>query len=230
MALKFITADAAALYISHNDSVGFSGFTSAGCPKMIPSAIARRAEEEHAKGNPFQIGIFTGASTGDSLDGALARAQAIKFRTPYQSSKDLRALMNSGGTNYFDIHLSELAQGLRYGFFGKVNVAIIEAADVSEDGEIVLTKTCSGIYVGTPIDRVLRNLGIVNVIVTGFYTDQCVSTSVRDLSDLGYRVAIIDDAVAAMSRERHEMAMNGIGNIYARKESTAELLARLEAL
>ena len=99
-----------------------------------------------------------------------------------------------------------------------------------KDDEIVLTKTCSGIHVGTPVDRILRNLGIVNVIVIGFYTDQCVSTSVRDLSDLGYRVAIISDAVAAMSRERHEMAMNGIGNIYARMETTAELLSRLEAM
>jgi len=96
--------------------------------------------------------------------------------------------------------------------------------------EIVLIKTCSGIHVGTQIDRILRNLGINNVIVIGFYTDQCVSTSVRDLSDLGYRVTIVDDAVAAMSRERHDMAMNGIGNIYARTEKTAELLARLDNL
>ena len=139
MALNFITAEEAASYICHNDSVGFSGFTAAGCAKVIPSAIAQRAEEEHAKGNPFQIGIFTGASTGDSVDGALARAKAVKFRSPYQSNKDLRTLMNTGGTNYFDMHLSEIAQCLRYGFLGKVNVAVIEAAEVTEDGEIVLT-------------------------------------------------------------------------------------------
>ena len=60
------------------------------------------------------------------------------------------------------------------------------------DGEIVLQKTCSGIHVGTPIDRILRNLNIKNVIVTGFYTDQCFSTSVRDLADLGYAVDMKD--------------------------------------
>jgi nicotinamidase-related amidase len=98
------------------------------------------------------------------------------------------------------------------------------------DGEIVLIKTCSGVHIGTPIDRILRNLSIKNLIVIGFYTDQCVSTSVRDFSDLGYSVALISDAVAAMSRERHDMAMNGIGNIYARSETTAELLSRLELL
>ncbi|MDR1645024.1 MAG: acetyl-CoA hydrolase/transferase family protein [Tannerellaceae bacterium] len=139
MALKFITAEEAASYVHHDDNVGFSGFTPAGCPKAVPAAIAKKAKEEHDKGNPFQIGIFTGASTGDLLDGELARAKAIKFRTPYQSNKDLRALMNSGGTNYFDLHLSEVPQLLRYGFLGKVDVAIIEAADVTEDGEIIPT-------------------------------------------------------------------------------------------
>ena len=87
MALKFMTADEAAKFVHHNDNVGFSGFTPAGCPKVIPAAIARHAKSEHEAGRPFQIGVFTGASTGDRLDGELARAEAIKFRTPYQSIK-----------------------------------------------------------------------------------------------------------------------------------------------
>ncbi len=139
MALKFITAEEAASYVHNDDNVGFSGFTPAGCPKVVPAAIAKKAIAEHAKGNPFKIGMFTGASTGDKLDGELARANAIKFRTPYQSCKDLRNLLNARETEYFDMHLSELAQNLRYGFLGKVNIAIVEAADVTEDGEIVPT-------------------------------------------------------------------------------------------
>ena len=139
MALKFITADEAAALVQHNDNVGFSGFTPAGCPKVVPGAIARRAEAEHAAGRPFKIGMFTGASTGDRLDGALARAEAVKFRTPYQSNKDMRTGINAGANPYFDMHLSMVAQELRYGFLGKVDVAIVEAADVTEDGEIVPT-------------------------------------------------------------------------------------------
>jgi succinate CoA transferase len=83
--------------------------------------------------------MFTGASTGDRLDGALARAEAVKFRTPYQSNKDMRTGINTGANPYFDMHLSMVAQELRYGFLGKVDVAIVEAADVTEDGEIVPT-------------------------------------------------------------------------------------------
>ena len=137
MSLKFITAEEAATYVKHDDNVGFSGFTPAGCPKVIPEAIARRAEQEHKEGRPFKIGMFTGASTGDHLDGALARAEAVKFRTPYQSNKDMRTLLNAHGAEYFDMHLSELAQSLRYGFLGRVDVAIVEAVDVTADGEIV---------------------------------------------------------------------------------------------
>ena len=137
MSLKFITAEEAATYVKHDDNVGFSGFTPAGCPKVIPEALARRAEQEHKEGRPFKIGMFTGASTGDHLDGALARAEAVKFRTPYQSNKDMRTLLNAHGAEYFDMHLSELAQSLRYGFLGRVDVAIVEAVDVTEDGEIV---------------------------------------------------------------------------------------------
>ncbi len=150
MALQFITAEEAASYVNHDDNVGFSGFTPAGCPKAVPVAIAKKAKEEHEKGNPFQIGMFTGASTGDKLDGELARANAIKFRTPYQSSKDLRTLLNARDAHYFDMHLSELAQSLRYGFLGKVNVAIVEAADVTENGEIVPT---SGVGITPTICR-----------------------------------------------------------------------------
>ena len=139
MALKFITAEEAADLISHDDVVGFSGFTPAGSVKAIPVAIGEKAKAAHAQGKPFKIGVITGASTGDSLDGSLARAEAIKFRTPYQSNADLRNLINAGKADYFDSHLSTVGQTIRYGFLGKMNWGIIEACDVTEQGEIVLT-------------------------------------------------------------------------------------------
>ena len=140
MAYNYLTAEQAAELINNGDVIGFSGFTPAGCPKEVPSALAKRAEQFHAEGKEFKIGMYTGASTGDSTDGALARANAVSFRTPYQSNKDMRNSLNTpGATEYFDMHLSQLAQELRYGFLPKPNVAIIEACDLTEDGEIVLT-------------------------------------------------------------------------------------------
>lgn len=140
MAYNFLTAEQAAELINNGDIIGFSGFTPAGCPKEVPSALAKRAEKFHAEGKEFKIGMYTGASTGDSTDGALARANAVSFRTPYQSNKDMRTSLNTpGATEYFDMHLSQLAQELRYGFLPKPTFAILEACDLTEDGEIVLT-------------------------------------------------------------------------------------------
>lgn len=139
MAIKVISAEEAACLIKNNDNVGFSGFTHAGCPKVVPLALAERAEAEHAQGRPFKIGMFTGASTGDNIDGALSRADAIKFRTPYQTNSSIRNSINEGRVSYFDLHLSSLAQELRYGFYGDIDVAIIEASDITDDGKIVPT-------------------------------------------------------------------------------------------
>ncbi|MGE5316114.1 MAG: acetyl-CoA hydrolase/transferase family protein [Acidobacteriota bacterium] len=141
MSLKFMSAEEAASHINHGDTVGFSGFTPAGAVKAIPKAIAARAVAFHAEGKPFKIGVMTGASTGDSLDGQLARAEAVSFRTPYQSNGDMRKLINSGKAEFFDMHLSQVAPNIRFGFFGKIHCAIVEACDVSENGEIVLTSS-----------------------------------------------------------------------------------------
>ncbi|MDR2057623.1 MAG: succinate CoA transferase [Dysgonamonadaceae bacterium] len=139
MTYKKMSAEELAALVNNDDVLGFSGFTAAGCPKAITIALAERAEKEHAKGNPFKVGMFTGASTGDSIDGVLARAHAIKFRSPYQSNQDLRNALNSHDASYFDLHLSELQQYLRYGFLPRPRIAILEACDVTDDGKVYLT-------------------------------------------------------------------------------------------
>lgn len=139
MSYKFISAEDAAMLIENDNNIGFSGFTAAGSPKAVSEALAKRAVKEHEAGRPFKVGVFTGASTSDHLDGALARAGAIKFRTPYQSNKDLRSALNKGEASYVDYHLSQLAQDVRYGFLGNIDVAVIEACDITPEGEITLT-------------------------------------------------------------------------------------------
>ena len=139
MSFKIITAEEAASLIKNNDVIGFSGFTAAGSPKTVTKALSIRAEEEHSKGNQFKIGIYTGASTGDTIDGSLARAHAVKFRTPYQSNNDMRAELNNRNAHYFDLHLSEIQQYIRFGFLPKPDWAILEACDITDDGKIFLT-------------------------------------------------------------------------------------------
>lgn len=139
MALKRISAAEAASHIKHGFNIGLSGFTPAGTAKAVTAELAKIAEAEHAAGRPFQIGIFTGASTGDSCDGVLTRAKAIRYRAPYTTNPDFRKAVNNGEIAYNDIHLSQMAQEVRYGFMGKVDVAIIEACEVTDDGKVYLT-------------------------------------------------------------------------------------------
>ncbi|MEX1118974.1 MAG: acetyl-CoA hydrolase/transferase family protein [Terrimicrobiaceae bacterium] len=139
MSFPILSAQEAAALINDGDAIGFSGFTPAGAAKAIPSALADRAEKEHAEGRTFKVGVVTGASTGDSLDGRLARADAISWRTPYQSNKYLRKAINSGQTRFFDMHLSTLPQSVRYGFLGELDWCIVEAADITADGKIIPT-------------------------------------------------------------------------------------------
>lgn len=174
--MKNITAEAAALLVKNNDNVGFSGFTHSGCPKVVPLEIAKHAEKEHAEGRPFKIGVFTGASTGDNIDGALSRADAIKFRTPYQTNNDMRNTINRGEISYFDLHLSTLAQDLRYGFYGNVDIAIIEACDITSDGKII--PTC-GVGISPAIARLAK---LVIVELNRWHPKEL--QGIHDISDL----------------------------------------------
>ena len=131
---KIVTAYEAAQMINHNDKVGISGFTPSGYAKAVPLALAERMEKE-----PFKIDLWTGASVGDEADGALTRAHGINRRFPYQTNGDTRKALNSGDIKYVDMHLSTMAQNVRYGFFGDLDVAIVEVCQINEDGSLVPT-------------------------------------------------------------------------------------------
>jgi succinate CoA transferase len=133
------TAEEAAAFIPHGALVAFSGFTAAGAAKAVPRALAERARRRHAAGEPFEVRVLTGASTGASLDDALAEADAVSWRAPYQSSAPLRKRINDGRVAFVDMHLSHVPQAVQSGFFGPVEFAVVEAADVTDDGRVYLT-------------------------------------------------------------------------------------------
>ena len=138
MRFPILTPEEAADLFYNDCYCGFSGFTAPGAPKVVTQAIAAKAERLHAQGEPFKINIVTGASTSDKCDGILARANAIGRRTPYQNHPDLRKRINSHDAHYYDLHLSETSQKLRYGFLGDLDLAIIEVSDIKDDGTCVV--------------------------------------------------------------------------------------------
>ena len=134
---RVMSADEAAALIPAGANVGMSGFTGAGYPKAVPMALARRIEALHAQGQPFKIGLWTGASTAPELDGALAKVGGIEMRMPYQSDPACRQRINAGQMQYMDIHLSHMAQFVWFGFLGKLDVAVVEVAGVLPDGRLI---------------------------------------------------------------------------------------------
>ncbi|HQF86942.1 MAG TPA: succinate CoA transferase [Acidobacteriota bacterium] len=133
---KITTAEEAADLIQNGMNVGCSGFTPAGYPKLVPKALAERIKRT---GEKTRINLFTGASVGDELDGALAEVGAIDRRMPYQSNKKLRDQINAGATRFYDQHLSHVSSEIRYGYFGPIDVAVIEAHAITEEGHLVPT-------------------------------------------------------------------------------------------
>jgi len=134
-----LNADEIASEISNGAIIAFSGFSPAGAAKAVPRALAARALDLHKKGDPFKLRVLTGASTGETIDDVLARADAISWRAPYQSSPTLRKQINREQVEYVDMHLSHVPQTVSFGFFGKIDYAVVEATEITSDGRVYLT-------------------------------------------------------------------------------------------
>ena len=95
-------------------------------------------------------------------------------------------------------------------------------------GEVVVTKTTDSALTGTNLRLVLANMGIRNLIVTGIYTDQCVSSTVRSLADESFNVVVVEDACAAGTDELHARELEIINMIYCHVLTAAEVRDHLK--
>ena len=140
---KVMSAEAATDFIHNGDNLGVSGFTPSGYPKAVPLALSERY-----KGTDFKVNVWTGASVGPEIDQAMVEAGIMDRRLPYQTNGTLRKAINEGKVKYADIHLSHMAQMVRYGFMANrkgVDVAIVEVCKINDlgDGKVGLIPTTS---------------------------------------------------------------------------------------
>ena len=94
--------------------------------------------------------------------------------------------------------------------------------------EIVINKTASGVFNATNIDYILRNLEITGLFVCGVYTNECVSTTVRDACDRGFYTTLINDACATVTPELHNATIATLKDRYARVMTTEEALKEIK--
>ena len=141
---RVMSAEDAATFIRPGMVLGVSGFTIAGYPKAVAGVLADRAR----KGEKLDLTVYSGASLGEEFDGELARVGAFRARMPYQTNKDLRNAINAGEVSYHDVPLGQMPVWVKNKFLRPVDVAIIEATAIDENGNIIPTTSVgtSNIY------------------------------------------------------------------------------------
>ena len=95
------------------------------------------------------------------------------------------------------------------------------------EGEHVVVKKGFGGFSNTPLDTILRNMGVTTCVVCGVTTCVCVSTTVRGGVDHNYRMILVKDAVAEVNRETHEAELKTMARVFADVKVTDEVVTML---
>lgn len=131
---RIVTAKEAASWVKDGMTIGMSGFTKAGEAKSVPFALIERAKRED-----FKINLFTGASLGSNIDTLFAKYGIINKRMPFQADRTMRRKINDGEMLFVDSHLSQVAEFTRDNVLNPIDIAILEAISITEDGYIIPT-------------------------------------------------------------------------------------------
>lgn len=96
--------------------------------------------------------------------------------------------------------------------------------------EIIINKTASGVFNATNLEYVLRNMGITGLFVVGVYSNECVSTAIRDACDLGFYVTLIEDCCATVTPELQNATITTMKDRYARVLTTEQAVREVKRL
>jgi acetyl-CoA hydrolase len=133
---KAMPVDDAVKLVSSRGTLAISGFTKAGEPKVFLPALARHFA---ATASDAKIALLSGASLAEEVEAPLA--PFIAKRGPYMSSSASRRLIHKEDMEFSDVHLSHFARNLMYGFYGEVDLAVVEVSRIRKDGSVVLTSS-----------------------------------------------------------------------------------------
>jgi nicotinamidase-related amidase len=82
-----------------------------------------------------------------------------------------------------------------------------------EEGDIVIEKTTYSGFYGTGLDRKLKELNVDSLRLTGCVTHICVMFTASDAVLRDYKVTVVEDAVAGISKEDHDAALRIMKNV-----------------
>ncbi len=133
---KLVPVEEAVKYVQDRSKIAVSGFTKTGEPKIFLPALSRYLAQYAPK---TKIGLFSGASLSDDVENPIA--SFVGKRGPYMSSTVSRKLINAGEMDFTDVHLSSFARNLLYGFYGDIDLAVVEVSRIRSDGSVVLSSS-----------------------------------------------------------------------------------------
>jgi nicotinamidase-related amidase len=93
-----------------------------------------------------------------------------------------------------------------------------------EEGDIEIEKVQYSSFMGTQFEHDLRAREIDTLVVTGFTTDCCVDTTVRDAFHRNFNCFVVTDATAAYDSELHEGSLNALSKNCALLVDSKQLL------
>jgi ureidoacrylate peracid hydrolase len=94
------------------------------------------------------------------------------------------------------------------------------------DGEVEIIKRRHSGFNFTPLDSMLRSLGIKTVVIGGVASNVCVEATARDAADYDYYVVLLSDGSAAVRKELHDATVYTVEQ-YLGSTSSCEQVARL---
>lgn len=125
-------------HIPRTGIVAFAGMAGTALPKEVPKALSEYISKT---GEKFSLTVFQGGSTTPDFDEWISTV-TIAMRIPFgASSKKLREAVNTRRFGLFDMGLYEHSRWVRRGVYsrsiGQIDVAVVEATGITEDGYII---------------------------------------------------------------------------------------------
>jgi len=130
---RLLTAEKAAEVVENGMRIGTSGTLTVACPLSFFEALTKRAE----KGDKFKIDLWSAAPLPAEVDGKLAELGVLNRRLCHQSNPTLAKAINNGEIHYSDMGSIWLALQVRSGALGKLDLAVMEAVEITHEGFLI---------------------------------------------------------------------------------------------
>ncbi len=94
----------------------------------------------------------------------------------------------------------------------------------AQASDFLVTKKCVGAFIGTELDRHLREREVTQVFITGVSTSMGVEATARSAYDLGYHVVLVVDAMTDRNADSHCHCVEKIFPRLGETETTENIL------